>query len=212
MAESPRDAFDNLSHFCLTARHYNLPNDDNVEWDDFGGWREAASATIPKGSVARWVWMYEHSGVVIRTSPLEFGDDHKLSNPFHDPWDSGIIGFAYITPEEIAENWPTTTSHSEAWSPQEMALTAIDADVETYSQYLNGEVYGMIVEERTHCDHDCDHWDEAEDSCFGFYGFDSVMEEAKSYLAHLTPRPQPQPQPQTAVASTSAVSTETQES
>jgi hypothetical protein len=42
--------------------------------------------------------------------------------------------------------------------------------VKTYSQFLSGEVYGYIVEMG----------DENVDSCWGFYGLDDTISEAKS--------------------------------
>ncbi len=47
------------------------------------------------------------------------------------------------------------------------ALKIAEAEVQTYDQYLRGEVYGYQI-------------DEDGDSCWGYYGIEDCLEEAKS--------------------------------
>lgn len=57
---------------------------------------------------------------------------------------------------------------------------------ETYTQWSNGEVYGYAIEKITECDCDCPNCDgihrEDIESCWGFYGYDDVLAEARATL------------------------------
>jgi hypothetical protein len=63
--------------------------------------------------------------------------------PFSCIFDSGQVGYIYCKKGEGTEE-------------------NLQAEVKTYSQYLEGDVYGFVVEEN----------DEVVDSCYGFYGSD----------------------------------------
>lgn len=47
------------------------------------------------------------------------------------------------------------------------ALRWLQGEVETYDMYLQGEVYGYVVDELE--DEEDDDWNENTDSCWGFY-------------------------------------------
>lgn len=76
-------------------------------------------------------------------------------------WDSGTVGFIYVTKDQL-EKFGT---------PADKAEQQLNAEVETYDQYLRGDVYGYVIE-----DEDGEHVD----SCWGFYGSDYVREEART--------------------------------
>lgn len=61
------------------------------------------------------------------------------------------------------------------WPTMERARKAAESFVETWNQYLAGEVYGYVVKEG----------DTVLDSCWGFYGEDEAIREGKSAMAHL---------------------------
>jgi hypothetical protein len=67
------------------------------------------------------VYKYEHG--LVQLSTRDFGDK----------WDSGMIGWAYIHPD--AETW-------EGMEPKEI----IKSHLEELTRWMNGEVYGYIVE------------------------------------------------------------------
>lgn len=52
-----------------------------------------------------------------------------------------------------------------------MAEKYLKSEVETYDQYLTGDVYGYVIEDKE---------GEELDSCWGFYGEEYCLEEAKS--------------------------------
>lgn len=89
------------------------------------------------------VMMYDHSGITIW---------HGSQNPAQDSagWDSGLIGFHYITKDAVEKEWN---------GDLEAAQRYMDATLKTYDSYLHGDVYSYVV-------------DDDGDSCGGFIGSD----------------------------------------
>jgi hypothetical protein len=54
---------------------------------------------------------------------------------------------------------------------------------DVYTQWCNGDVYGYEVWRLTACSHCGEESAEAVDSCWGFYGMDNALSEAKNALA-----------------------------
>jgi hypothetical protein len=101
------------------------------------------------------VYMFDHSGITISTTP------------FGCKWDSGQIGYIYVTKEKAervfglrdADLITTATEH-------------LNIEVEIYNDYLAGDVYRYTLEVSEECSC-CKHcrWDVVE-SEGGFYGSD----------------------------------------
>jgi hypothetical protein len=110
------------------------------------------SAIIKKSLEANYIilplYLYDHSGITISTGP------------FSCPWDSGQIGYIYITKEKARKeySWKYMTK-----SRIKRIINYLENEVETYDQYLTGDVYGYRISNE-----DDDHID----SCWGFYGHD----------------------------------------
>jgi hypothetical protein len=120
------------------------------------------------------VYMYEHSAVALSTGSF-------IGRAQHAEWDSGQVGFAYITPEKLEETGITDYAG------------AISTEVETLGQWMNGEVYGYVLEERveyaairrdedgtvTDVDYELTRYEwEETDSCWGIIGYDWAEKEA----------------------------------
>jgi len=108
------------------------------------------------------LYLYDHSGITMKTSPFSCG------------WDSGQVGFIYISKDKIRGKW------------EEKIYEYLKSEVKTYDQYLTGDVYGFVIE-----DQDGD----VIDSCWGFYGEEYAREEVQSIVDwhtenELTPQPQ----------------------
>lgn len=99
-------------------------------------------AYINKHFFVLMLYLYDHSGITMSTAP------------FHCPWDSGRVGFIYT--ERTCTEYPDLRA-------------GLTAEVETYDQYLTGDVYQYIIED-----------DEGNciDSCCNFYGFDECKQAA----------------------------------
>jgi hypothetical protein len=99
------------------------------------------------------LYIYDHSGVTISTSP------------FRSHWDSGQIGYVYITEEAVEESGVN----------RDILDDVIEAEVETFDQYLRGEVYSHVA-----LDPDGD----VVGSCGGFYDKSQAIKEAKGIIDH----------------------------
>lgn len=110
--------------------------------------------------------LYDHSGITISTSS---------GYPYNDRWDSCCVGFIYVTKKTIFKECGGITE--ENW--KDRADKYLEGEVETYDQYLRGDVYGYALTKKVIHQEKCPHCgevireyeDEEEvDSCWGFYG------------------------------------------
>lgn len=154
---TPRD-WVHGADMVLSRRNWDLPNDAGVDLDDFESWAEVRDHLLDGTALAVLpVYMMDHGGIALSTGS------------FHDPWDSGQLGVAYVTPQ----NWAETQGEMD-WtgSPAQLVLAQelIKSEVEVYGQYLNGEVYGYRI---------LDPLDgEEQESLWGLYGYEYAMKEA----------------------------------
>lgn len=144
--ESPRD-WDNLGKMVYWHRRYTL-GDENPKMSP-----EEYRETIPEGSVVMPLYLLDHSGLALRTTP------------FTSRWDSGQVGLVYATPEDIEKSYTEGTEEE----IQEKVKRCLKAEVKIYDQYLRGQVWGYTIEEV--CE-ECDQSDRTGDSCWGFFGDD----------------------------------------
>ena len=92
-------------------------------------------------------------------------------NPFSCPWDSGQIGFAVISRADLEKEYGWKRVSPQRWRKLEQYLKN---ELDEYTAYLNGEVYGYVIE--------TEDGDELE-SCWGFYDRAYCEQEAESLLA-----------------------------
>lgn len=102
------------------------------------------------------LYLYDHSGICMSISD------------FNDPWDSGVVGFGYITKEEYRKRVGTIDELH--W--KDAALECIVDEVKLYSQYLEGDVYGFKVDEVSVCPCCGKESISTVDSIWGFFGND----------------------------------------
>lgn len=148
-ATSPREN-DNLCTMVCKHRRYALGDKGAAEPP------EDALAVLP-------LYLYDHSGLSISTGA------------FADRFDSGLLGFAYVT-KARAETMGCVGTYTyegvtKTWD-REAYEDTIRGEVANYDDYLRGNNYGYVVEtpEGEHLD-----------SCWGFTGdLDYVRQEACS--------------------------------
>lgn len=165
-AENPRSAFETRVRLVCWHSRYRLGDShDFYEPADFLSWWAKAGADglcVP-------LYLYDHSGLALST------------RPFHCPWDSGQIGWAYLTAAALANKFPDVAAAQRLAAAQQL----IDAEVELYNAYISGDVWGFTV--RT--DHGAD-----VDRCWGYYGLHAVREAAEeSVKQHTDPALLPKP-------------------
>jgi hypothetical protein len=170
---SPRE-WDNLGTIAYKHSRYNLGEekiDDPIEWlEDMLGIPNSYKYTNERLSeleyifykkfIAEPVYIYDHGSVAISTSP------------FGCRWDSGKVGYIYISKADALKEYGGKIVTKKL---RERIEGYLSAEIETYSQYLSGDVYGFRVfeiEADEDGDFDEDNEDNEIDSCWGFYGSD----------------------------------------
>jgi len=157
---NPRVDWDNACKMACFHRSYNLGDEHDINTDDFPKLYDIVDhLEKEEGSIlARPLYLYDHSGLSISMS--DFGDR----------WDSGCLGVIYITRKSMEEflGFKRLTKKN-----QERVIEVMQGEVETYDQYLKGEVYGFEIEETG-------------DSCWGFFGYDheqsGLLEHAQNSI------------------------------
>lgn len=168
-AQDPREN-DNVSRMACTHKRYDLGDEKwGIDSSQFDSWDEVQAAIEE-----------EHKPVAIL--PLSLTDHGGLSMSIgvSRGWDSGQVGFIYVTREALDEAWGA--EHVQAMTEQERVETAercMRAEVAEYDAHLRGEVYRFVIEEPKKCG-ECKHteWTEVESLC-GFYGYDEVCATAR---------------------------------
>jgi hypothetical protein len=158
----PRKEYDNLGTMVCFHRRYNLGDKDHgIRHEDYSGWDEMEAAIRRDNDVAVIlpIYMYDHSGITINTTG------------FSCPWDSGQIGFIFITKEKVREEYSVKRITK---ALRERIGTYLTGEVETYDLSLRGEVYGYVIDTPE---------EEDAESCWGFLGeMEHCLQEAKSVV------------------------------
>lgn len=196
--DSPRD-WDNLGTMVCWHRRYNLGDEHNHEspgdlfwklacdvvgYDKVNAWADGDKLTIAQidARVKKIVdahiiylpiYAYEHSGITISTG---------RGYPYNDAWDSGQLGYIYVTRKDALKNWSRKHMTKKFRTRAEQSLRN---EVQTYDDYLTGNVYGFIVKDST---------GEQVESCWGMYpdheagshGYQYCLREAMSVVDYLT--------------------------
>ena len=167
---SPRED-DNLGTMVCFHGRYDLGDKHNYKSGDYNGWDEMEKSIIKNENVGVILplYLYDHSGITISTSP------------FSCNWDSGKIGFIFISKEKMLKEYGGKIVTQTLKDKVEGYLKS---EVETYDQYLTGDVYGYKVFKVETCELGCEHEEELE-SCWGYYGEDNCMEEGVSEMDFL---------------------------
>lgn len=155
---NPRED-DNLGTMVCFHNRYNLGDTDHgynfSNYDSWGELKEAILKDNPKAIILP-IYMYDHSGITINTTGFSCG------------WDSGQIGFIFISRTKIREEYSAKNVSAKL---RARVTTYLQGEVEIYDQYLRGDIYGFVATDST---------GEEVDSCWGFYDKDEMIKEAKS--------------------------------
>ena len=163
---SPRE-WDNLGTFIMQHGRYSFgdidfetdPYSNKSFYDDFKyHLKEVEDCTI-KDVIYLPVYMYDHSGITI-----------KAGESFSCSWDSGQIGYIYITKKQVYKEygWKRITKEREKQIEEYLVN-----EIKVLDDYLNGNVFGFNLTN--------DETDEDVESCWGFYG-DTYAEDILPYV------------------------------
>jgi hypothetical protein len=157
-AQSPRED-DNLGTMTCFHRKYSLGDKHNFSVDEF---KDEWLPENKKNLIILPLFLYDHGGIT-----MSIGS-------FNDRWDSGQIGFIYVTKEKIREEygWKRLTPKR-----IDRIKEYLKGEVEEYDQYLTGDIFGFKIE-GPYC----------EDSCWGYYGTKAAIEGATRSIDHCIKR------------------------
>ena len=167
---NPRED-DNLGTMVCFHKGYNLGDKHNYKSSNYDSFDELEKDIIKNENVGVILplYLYDHSGITMNTTG------------FSCRWDSGQVGFIFISKEKMLKEYGGKIVTKKLKERVEKYL--VD-EVKTFDDYLRGDVYGYKIFEVSLCDKGCEHNDEI-DSCWGFYGEDSCMEEAEGVVNYL---------------------------
>lgn len=150
-SESPRE-WDNVGTMICSHRNYNL-GDEQLQADEFDGWEDVKKYLKKerKASIILPLGLYDHGGIT-----MYVGENH-------DRWDGGQVGFIYCTKEDIDREWNGNRKQAEKY---------LRGEIETYDQYLTGDIYGITVTNPRN--------GEELENCWGFYGLEAAKKEAEA--------------------------------
>lgn len=162
--ENPRE-WDNLGTFYTSHPHYRPEEDFYRHFERkevFDEYRDFLDS-FEKKYIALKIYLYDHSGLTIS------------SGPFSCPWDSGLFGMVAVSIEKVKKEygWKVLTQ-----SRRKKIEEYLQNEIDTYNEYLHGEVYGFQI---TPEDDDT----EILDSCWGFFGddgLDQLKDECQAFI------------------------------
>lgn len=159
----PREEWENATTLAMPGhRRYELGDKDarqRYAWCETID--ELADALHDDGYVTLVpIYLYDHSGLAIRAG-AGFGEIDPQG------WDSGIVGFGAMS----ADQWNASMGAIWRGDPAqgEKMREIIIGEIETYGQYLSGDVYSVVIEHAA--------TGEILDSCGGFHGYEYALEE-----------------------------------
>lgn len=179
---SPREDCENFGTIVYKHSRYALGEetmDDPVDWllekleiDEDRAYSLAGKMGVPVYSdqfreylenrfSKNFVWLplylFDHSGITISTTG------------FSCPWDSGQIGYIYVSKEKVRKEFGNQTSewrkkYHKGKGIMQIAKSLLECEIETFDKYLCGDVYGFKLFDIV------DGEEEEIDACWGFYG------------------------------------------
>ena len=155
-AESPRE-WSNLGTLICWHRRYRLGDSHSFDSPeaflrDLSGISAQSDLSMDqlrdraeRKSVLLPVFLYDHSGLAMNTIG------------FHCPWDSGQVGYVYVTLEAVRKEFGVKRVTK---ALREKAADILRGEIVSYDAYLGGRVYGYVIEQDG----------EEIDACWGFVG------------------------------------------
>lgn len=158
-AESPRE-WDNLGTMVCFHNRYVLGDKHDLNHNDFNSWEEMQEFLEKNhnADIILPLYLYDHSGITMNT------------RGFNCPWDSGQVGFIFISKEKIRKEYNVKRVSKKLLKKVESYLIN---EVKTYDDYMTGQVYGFSIENND---------GEEIDSCWGFFGYDDMIKDCKGTI------------------------------
>ena len=182
-ATNPRE-WDNLGTILIAPNksHWVASPDDVIDtsiplgknphehWENIR--REQLKIKKSDIAIAYPITKYEHGGI-------------SLSLGYKSGWDCGVVGFIYVTKEQIRKYYDVKRITK---SILEHAKNRPQSELDTLTSWLNGEVYGWKIKEYALTDDGLD-WEEVDTpySCWGYLDQEQALDDMKDALNYLEP-------------------------
>lgn len=180
--ENPRDTDGSVTTFVLNGgRSYKWPTEvDASVWEEADGFEDLKMILVSRFTplAIRPVYAYDHGGVVLRLGNAEGGNPFQVDRE----WDTSPVGYIMVLPDRYRSVFGAGEVN------HELLDILIQSELEEFSAYVSGEVYGYTIYERGQTNV------EVLDSCDGFTRMEGVVEEAKAALLELANRRQITPE------------------
>jgi hypothetical protein len=165
--ESPRQC-DNFGKMVCLHKKYNLLGDEDHAYrrEDFNSWDELRDKieSNENPGVILPLYLYDHSGITMKTSP------------FNDRWDSGQVGFIFVSKDKIREEFSIEDKDEISDEIIENAKKILEGEVLLYDHYLTGDVYRLVKEKFDNDGQQVDF-----DVVGGYYEIESAKEDLKTF-------------------------------
>jgi len=151
MPESPRE-WDNLGTMICFHKRYTLGDKHEYKAGDFNSTEEIEDQIYKDHDplVVLPLYLYDHSGITMNTTG------------FSCRFDSCQVGFIYISKEKVRVECGVKRISKKL---KERICGYLVGEVETYDQFLTGDIWGFQFIDTNEDDID---------SCYGFYGDDPM--------------------------------------
>jgi len=155
---------DNLGTMVCFHGKYKLGDTHDINHNDFSSFEEMERYLVKKtkAKIILPLYLYDHSGITMSTTA------------FSCRWDSGQVGFIYITAEKIRKEY-----NVKRISPKliEKVTEILQAEVKEYDDFLTGNQYQINItdeETETHCI-----------DSFNGNGYNEMIEDAEKIIDRL---------------------------
>lgn len=137
---------------AVWEKHKNAVHLSELEVD------EAILQVIEQKFIVLPLYLYDHSGLAMNTIG------------FHNPWDSGQVGWIYVSKEAVLQEYGVDQLTDELL---QKVKDLLQGEVKEYDAYLRGECYGFELYKNG----------ELVDSCWGFIGdIQEACQAIREYL------------------------------
>jgi hypothetical protein len=126
---NPREENGKFGHLYLFHKRLYLGDRDHTyKTGDFGGWDHMEAHIMEEEGAVLFldVWAYQHGDIILKGGE---------TNPFNCRFDSGKIGFFWVTEEEIRAAFPDV----ERREAENLCIQRMKAEIESYSDYLSDD-------------------------------------------------------------------------
>lgn len=146
-----------------------LGNNPYEHWENLR--REQLQLKKSDIAIAYPITKYEHGSI-------------SLSLGYKSGWDYGVVGFIYVTKEQVRKCYGVNRITK---SIIERAENCLQSELDTLTDWLNGDCYGWQIKEYASTDDGLD-WEEVGilDGCWGYLDKEQALDDMKDVLNHLT--------------------------